>query len=455
MVISVISTGRQQVFTLLLTLTLLLIPLGAQAGPAIQHWTTSNGARVYFVPAPDLPMVDIRIVFDAGSARDRHLPGLALLTNSLLDAGSGDLDADQIATRFEQVGAIYSNDTYRDMAIIELRSLVEASLLNPAVQMAARLLSNPGFPDTGFERERQRQLVSVQERQQSPGDIASDAFMTAIYQGHPYGTPTVGTEDSLKKIQRSDVIDFHHRYYVGRNATVAIVGALDRAAAERLAWALVKDMKEGRAAPILPPITLHQAVAGEPSGTGRTIRIAHPSSQTHIMIGQPGMSRDDPDYFPLYVGNHALGGSGLVSRISEEIREKRGLSYSAYSYFSPMREQGPFTIGLQTRNDRAAEALRVARETLQKFILNGPTATELEESKKNITGGFPLRLSSNSKLVSMLAMIGFYQLPLDYLDTFSRKVEAVTIEDIRAAFGRRLQPSQMITVMVGGDSAAP
>jgi zinc protease len=443
---------------LLLFLAMLLLPLASQAGPTIQHWTTSNGARVYFVPAPDLPMVDVRMVFDAGSARDGQQPGLAQLSNSLLDSGSGDLDADQIATRFEQVGARFSTEAYRDMAIVELRSLIDPDLLNPAVQTAAQLLANPSFPQSSFDRETQRLLVTLQQRQQSPGDIADDAFMAAVYEGHPYATPTPGTEAGVKTIRRNDVVDFHRRYYVGRNATVAIVGALDRAAAERLSWALVKDMQDGRAAPLLSPVTLQPA---QSTGTGaaisksRTIVIEHPSTQTHILIGQAGMSRDDPDYFPLYVGNHTLGGSGLVSRISEEIREKRGLSYSAYSYFTPMRQQGPFTIGLQTRNDQTDEALKVARDTLQQFIQTGPTATELEESKQNITGGFPLRLSSNNKIVDMLALVGFYQLPLDYLDTFSTRVNAVTIDAIREAFARRLNPQQMITVRVGGSTAKP
>jgi zinc protease len=196
----------------------------------------------------------------------------------------------------------------------------------------------------------------------------------------------------------------------------------------------------------LPPIATPPAAA---DAAAHTVRIDYPTTQTHVLIGQPGISRDDPDYFPLYVGNHVLGGSGLVSRISEEIREKRGLSYSAYSYFTPMRQRGPFTIGLQTRNDQVEQALQVARDTLQKFIEEGPTARELEESKQNITGGFPLRLSSNKKIVGMLAMIGFYQLPIDYLDTFTTRVEAVTLEDIRDAFSRRIQPGNMVTVLVG------
>jgi zinc protease len=163
------------------------------------------------------------------------------------------------------------------------------------------------------------------------------------------------------------------------------------------------------------------------------------------------MKRGDPDYFALYVGNHMLGGSGLVARLAEEIREKRGLAYSTYSYFMPMREDGPYTFGLQTKNESAEEALTVLRETIAKFIKDGPTANELDASKKNITGGFPLRISSNKKIINYIGMIGFYQLPLNYLDTFNSKVQAVTIDDIKKAFQKRIHLDKMVTVMVGGN----
>ncbi|HEC18260.1 MAG TPA: insulinase family protein, partial [Gammaproteobacteria bacterium] len=180
------------------------------------------------------------------------------------------------------------------------------------------------------------------------------------------------------------------------------------------------------------------------------IRIPHPSAQTHILVGQPGMRRGDPDYFPLYVGNHMLGGSGLVARLAEEIREQRGLAYSTYSYFLPMRKKGPYTFGLQTKNESAEEALAVLRDTITRFIKEGPTAEELEASKKNITGGFPLRISSNKKIIDYIGMIGFYQLPMDYLDTFNERVMAVTLDDIKQAFQKRIHPDKMVTVMVGG-----
>lgn len=419
-----------------------LLPFAtAGAAPKIQHWQTDNGAAVYFVPAGELPMVDVQIVFDAGAARDGAKPGLARLTNALLDDGAGSLDADAIAERLEGAGAQLSTHSHRDMAVVGLRSLADPEFLDPAVETTALILRAPSFPAEALERERRRLLVALQSEQQSPGDIASKAFYRAIYRDHPYAGHPLGTPESLRGLGRADVRDYHKRYYVARNATIAVVGALERAQAEALVERLTGELPAGEAAPALPEV--------EPLQESRRIHEEHPSSQTHVRVGQPGMTRDDPDYFPLYVGNHVLGGSGLVSRISEEVREKRGLSYSAYSYFTPMRARGPYTLGLQTRNDQAPEALSVLRDTLKDFIEHGPTTEELEASKKNITGGFPLRLSSNSKIVNNLAMIGFYGLPLDYLDRFTARVEAVGLEGIRDAFRRRVHPERMVTVTVG------
>ncbi len=416
------------------------------AAPKIETWTTANGARVYFVPAPELPIVDVRIVFDAGSAKDGGKDGVAQLTSSLLGEGAGELNADQIAERFEGLGAQFGGDAQRDMAIVSLRSLTEPSLLDPALATLTTVLTQPSFPADALERERSRMLVSLQSEKESPGDIASKAFFAALYPDHPYGTPPLGTEESVKALSREDARAFYQRYYVARNATVAIVGALDRKGAERIADQVLGKLPAGEAAASVPAVPA--PVESKPQ------RINYPSEQTHILLGQPGITRDDPDYFPLYVGNHILGGSGLVSRISDEVREKRGLSYSAYSYFIPMRAAGPFTAGLQTRNNQAEQALAVLREVMQTFIEKGPAEKELIAAKKNITGGFALRLDSNSKIVDNLAMIGFYQLPLDYLDAFNQRVEAVTAAQIRDAFKRRVDPQRMTTVIVGGTVAA-
>ncbi|HSH29114.1 MAG TPA: pitrilysin family protein [Thiohalobacter sp.] len=415
--------------------------LPAQAMEPIQHWVTGNGARVYFVPAPELPMVDVRMVFDAGSARDDGHPGLAGLTNGLLDQGAGEMDADAIAERLESVGARLDTGSRRDMAWVGLRSLSSESHLQPALEVCRQVVAAPTFSERDFERERRRALVGLQQVQQQPGEVAERAFYAALYGEHPYATPSAGTIESVQALEREQLAAFHRRYYVARNAVVAIVGDLDRARAERLAADLTAELPAGEAAPALPAVDALAAAHLQ--------RIDHPSSQSHILMGQPGMRRGDADYFPLYVGNYVLGGGGLVSRISEEVREKRGLSYSAYSYFMPMARRGPFVLGLQTRNEQADAALQVLRETLANFVAEGPTEAEMEAARKHITGGFPLRIDSNSETLEYIAMIGFYGLPLDYLQRFNDRVAAVTRADVRDAFQRRVQPERMVTVIVG------
>ena len=182
-------------------------------------------------------------------------------------------------------------------------------------------------------------------------------------------------------------------------------------------------------------------------------RIAHPASQSHLLLGYPGIKRGDPDLFPLYVGNYILGGGGFVSRLTEEVREKRGLVYSVYSYFMPMAEAGPFQVGLQTKKDQAEDALKLVRETLGKFIQNGVTEAELKAAKANIIGGFPMRIDSNGKILDYLAVIGFYKLPLNYLDEYNSNVEKVTVAQIKDAFSRRLKPENFVTVIVGDPGA--
>jgi zinc protease len=415
----------------------------AQAMPAIQHWTTENGAGVYFVPAPELPMVDVRMVFAAGSSRDATLPGLAGLTNGLLDQGAAGLSADAIAERLDGLGAQLGSGSLRDMAWVSLRSLNDAEHFDPAFDLMVKVLSQPDFNQRDIDRERERTQVALRHSEQQPDDIAEYHFYADIYGKHPYASRPIGTEASLKRITRGDIKAFHDRYYVAANATIAIVGDIDRPGAERLARRLSAALPAGQPAAPLPAVAPLIKASEE--------HIFHPSTQTHVLMGAPGMDRNDPDFFPLYVGNHILGGSGLVSQLYEEVREKRGLSYSVYSAFMPMQKKGPFILGLQTRNDQLEEALGVLRETLQRFHDQGPTEKELVAAKKNITGGFALRIDSNSKIIEYLAVIGFYGLPLDYLETFNDKVMAVTREQIRDAFQRRVHPDVMATVIVGGN----
>jgi len=431
--------------SLLLAGVMLFTTATASATPKIEHWTLKNGARVYFVEARNLPMVTLNVVFDAGSARDpQGRNGLSMLTNHLLDDGTGVLDADAIAATFEGLGAEFGSSNDRDMAGASLRSLSDRALLDPALDLFARVLAAPSFPVASFERERRRALLGLKQAEASAGTVASKAFFAQLYKGHPYALPPDGSEAGLKALTRDDLAAFHARHYVGRNAVLALIGDIKLREAKALAERVLGGLPAGEAAPPLPKVA-------DVAPRVRAERVlAHPSTQTHLMIGEAGMARNDPDFYPLYLGNHVLGGSGLVSRLSQEVREQRGLSYSVYSYFLPLREPGPFLLGLQTKNSQRAEALSVVRRVLKEYTEKGPTPEELAAAKKNVTGGFPLRIDSNKKIAEYLTVIGFYGLPLTYLDDFIPRIEAVTAEQIRDAFRRRVHPEHMLTVVVGG-----
>ena len=429
------------VHTKIILFSTLCFAVSALASPEIEYWTTDKGADVYYVHAPELPMVDIQIVFDAGSTRDADSLGIAMLTNSLLAEGANGEDADTISNGFESLGAIYAADVGYDSASLQLRSLTETELLTEAIENFKKVISTPDFPNDALERKRSQMLIAIKAKEQSPGAIAKDAFMSAIYQSHPYGKPSEGDEASIKSIKREDIVSFYRKYYTAKNSMIAIVGAIDRKTAEQISEDIVNALQDGKKAVPLSKVNKLDV--------SKNIFIEYPSVQTHILVGQPGVKRGDADYFPLYVGNHILGGGGMVSRLFEEVREKRGLSYSAYSYFSPMRFKGPFIAGLQTKTDQSDEAISVVLENIKNYIELGPTEEELISAKKNIIGGFPLRVDSNSKILNYVVVVGYYKLPLDYLRTFNSNVEAVTIEHIKDAFKRRLTVDNLVTVKVG------
>lgn len=411
----------------------------------IKEWKTNNGARVLYVYAPALPMVDIQVVFDAGSIHNGNQPGLAKLTNSMLSHGAKlnnkVLTVEDISDRFDSVGARFGAGASKDNAEISLRTLTDDKWLEKSVMTMQAILNAPTFNKKELERVRKQFLISFEGRKQSPSTIASELFYKNLYKDHPYAIPAIGTEQSIKKISRKDIINFYEKYYVAKNALVTIVGDVGRKKAESLAEKIIGKLPAGNKATPLTDVKDLQSAA--------VIHHEFPSSQTHIIMGQPGIHRKDEDYFTLYVANHILGGSGFGSRIMEEIREKRGLAYSSYSYFVPMMKRGPFTLGMQTSNKQTDEALQVLKETLKDFIEKGPTEKELMHSKKNITGGFPLRIDSNSDISNYLSVIGFYHLPLSYLKDFNQRIEAVTLAQIKETLKRRIDPDKMVTVTVG------
>ena len=412
----------------------------AFATPQIQHWQAASGARVYFVEDHNLPMLDVAVNFPAGSAYDAaDKIGVAGLTHGLLDLGTETLSEDDIARRLADVGARLGGNFDNDRSGLSLRTLSSEPEREAALGILSEMLQRPVFPQTVLEREKKRLVASLREAETKPEFLAERAFGRAVFGFHPYGWQT-GVSD-VEKIRRAELLDFYRTHFSANAAVVALMGDVSRQQAEAIAQRLTVNLPPGGAASSLPPVV--------PGIAAQEERIAHPASQSHILIGVPGIARNDADYFPLYVGNYILGGGGFVSRLMNEVREKRGMAYSVYSYFMPLQQPGAFQIGLQTKKEQVEEALRVVRDTLQSFIRQGVTEKELLAAKQNIIYGFPLRIDSNGKILGYLSLIGFYNLPLTYLDDFPQQIERVTVSDINDAFRRRIDPAAMATVIVG------
>jgi zinc protease len=417
------------------------VSLAAKAGVQIQHWVAPSGARVYFVESHDLPILDIDASFAAGGVyAPAGKTGLAGLTHGLLDGGAGDLDEEAISARLSDIGARMGGSVDDDRAAVTLRTLSYPKEREAALDLMRLVMTQPAFPETVLAREKARTIAAIQEADTKPDAIAAKRFAAAIYPGHPYGASA--TAETVGRIGRDDLVAFHRDYYSAKRATVSIVGDVSREEAERIAQRLTESLPAGIPETPLPAVTLPKA---------ETVKVAHPATQSHIHVGLPAVKRGDPDYFALIVGNYTLGGGGFVSRLMKEVREKRGYAYSVYSYFAPKRLAGPFEIGLQTKREQAGDALKVASDVLAGFIKDGPTAAELAAAKKNLIDGMALRIDSNAKLLGHLSTIGFFGLPLTYLDDFPAKVAAVTAQDVREAFARHIKPEHLVTVIVAGD----
>ncbi|MFA6179495.1 MAG: pitrilysin family protein [Candidatus Methylopumilus sp.] len=432
---------NKMIKSLLLAAIVVLFSFQAQAGLKIQQWQTAEGSEVYFVENHDLPIMDISVNFAAGNARDEaSKAGVAGVTKYMMTLGAAGLTDEDISKRMADVGAVLGGELDADRASFKLRTLSSARERDQALDVFTKILHKPDFPQAVLEREKARIIAGLREAATQPESISSKAFMKALYGTHPYSIDE--EPETVVAIQQADLKKFYSTYYGAQGAVIALIGDMSRADAEQLAERISKGMPQVAAVAPLPAVTYPDQAKEE--------RIAHPASQSHILLGYPGVKRGDADYFPLYVGNYILGGGGFVSRLTEEVREKRGLVYSVYSYFMPMAQLGPFQVGLQTKRDQADAALKLVRETLVKFISDGVTEKELQAAKMNITGGFPLRLDSNGKILDYLAVIGFYKLPLTYLDDFNNQVNKVTAAQIKDAFNRRIKTDKMVTVVVGG-----
>ena len=415
----------------------------------IEKLDSYKGAQAYLVQTKALPMVDIEVSIDAG---DRYDPsgksGVADMVAGLMNYGArgdkGLLTEAQIADEIADLGANIGLSVGGERAILRIRSLSRKDLRDRAVQLAAAMLSAPSYDPKIVEREKQRTITSLREAETKPEFVLERRFKKSVYGNYPLAdSPSV---QSVSSVNVNDLKQFHKQFYRGDRMIVSIVGDVDRAQAAEIVQTLLKQIPQsGQPIAKLPDLQRSpiEALAQ------REIQIPFDSQQAHIAMGMTAVARNNPDYFPLLVGNYILGGGGFVSRLMSEVREKRGLAYSVFSYFAPGKENGIFQAGLQTKNDQAALALDVMSTTIAQFIADGPTPSELEAAKSNLIKGYPLRIDNNRKLLANVSSIAWNDLPLDTMDVWTKQVEAVTLEQVKASFQKYLAMDRMKIVVLG------
>jgi zinc protease len=435
--------------TILIGVLMLGFLSSAQAILPIEKLATHKGAKAYLVETKALPMVDIEVSIDAG---DRYDPpskiGLADMTADLMNYGArgdeGLLSEAQIADEIADLGANIGLSVSGERAILRIRTLSRKDLRDRAVQLAAIMLSAPTYDTNILAREKQRTITSLLEAETKPEYVLERRFKKMVYGDYPLAnTPSV---QSVRAITAEDLKQFHRRFYRGDRMIVSIVGDVDQAQANEIVQTLLKKIPQsGPAIAALPEL---QRSPVEPLSQ-REVQIPFDSQQAHIAMGMTAVARNNPDYFPLLVGNYVLGGGGFVSRLMSEVREKRGLAYSVFSYFAPGKDTGIFQAGLQTKGDQGSLALEVMSDTIAKFIADGPTVSELAAAKANLMNGYPLRIDNNRKLLDNVSSIVWNDLPLDTMETWTKQIEAVSLEQVTAAFQKYLAMDRMKIVVLG------
>lgn len=406
----------------------------------INHWVTPQGATVVFVPLTELPILDVMMLFPAGSAYDGDSFGVAQLTSQMIGQSTKTMDTQTIHEAFESVGAIFATAATKDYAAISLRTLTDSSVQKQAIQTLATVLKDTTFKATDFSREQSRLLTVIDSMGQSASSMASETFAMELYGVHPYGHPVYGTKPSVASLQVEALTTFYREHYHQSDAVLTLVGNISLREATTLADELLAQLPAQGKPRGIPPVNVIKS---------EVKNLAFPSSQTHVIWGMPIMTQGNPDYFAFSLGNHLLGASPLNSLLFDVIREKAGLAYNVGSGLVPMEQLGPFLIKLQTRNAQAAEAINLMKVTLQGFLTNPINVEKLKASKDNLKGQFLLGLASNADISNFVSTVAYYHLPWDYAEQYVSQIDAVTPEQIQAVFNKYVHPEEFSLTTVG------
>lgn len=411
----------------------------------IQRWHTDAGTQILLVERHDLPIVDYAVIFKgAGStAEPVGKSHIASPLAAMLLRGTKQLSEEQFTEKINDLASRTSGSSSFEYSLFSFRSLSQINHLQPTAQLFGQALATPRFDAEVLQRLQNQAVLSLKQAQSYPSFLTAREQTRLNYGNHPYGKSAYSNEASIRAVKMRDLQQFHRTHYAQNRAIVLIVGDIDRAGATRLVQqtlgALPRESKVQAATPVVPI---------------RGGQISHlpfdASEQTSISIGLPVLKYDDPDYFALLVGNYVLGGGGFDSRLMKVLRDQYGYTYGASSSLTAYEQAGPFNISLTTQRENSEKALQAAQQVLADFVAQGPTDAELKQAQDHITGSFPMNFDSNAKLLSVLVSIGLNQRPTDWLDTYNDKVRALTVDDIRRAWQKHIQPQKMNVVITGG-----
>lgn len=408
--------------------------------PKATVWKTRTGVPVWWVNRPQIPMLDVAVSFNAGSARDGVQFGVASMTQSLLDQGVTGLSARAIRQRLAAVGAQLSGELGRDQSIMFLRTRVQPQALESAWQILTAVVSQPTFPAHRLKLKKSERLALLMNQDEQPVAIAQKAFFKHLYSGHPYGHSTLGTQASIQRLDRQALVRFFKRYYVRENAMIVMVGAVTRTQAEVLAERIAAALRSGQQASKIP--VPHRMLKVQ------HVNIPFDSHQTTVLLGQLAADQHDPDLPTLMLGNHVFGG-GMDSVLFDAIRSKNGWAYSVHSQMFPLQASGPFLVMLQTQHAMPAKVVDVVQAELSQFIRKGPSSEQLERARVQFLGQLYRSLSTNRGLLRWVLNQAFYHHSINYLKEYIEKIRAVDIQSIQKVFAQHIDLPQRLWVMVG------
>lgn len=406
----------------------------------IESWQTPQGSKVLFVRKTQLPMFDLQVTFAAGSARDDGAGGLAQLTLGMMDEGTTELDALQIAQGFDHIGAEFTKSAERDTATISVRSLSDAPQRDKAVALLAQVLGQPLFAEDKLPQIKDQLTSWILRRQDYATVRANDLLYQHAFANHPYAANSIGSASSIDALTVADLRTFHQSAFSAGNAMITLVGDLSSEQARTIAVQVSAALPAG---PALSPLPVPSAFEPE------IYHLEHPSPQALLLFALPGVSVRHPDAPALTLANLILGGPGTNSRLFQELRSRRGLTYGARSALIQHPESGLWTFTTQVEGKYREATMELLEQLLQSFAEHGPSEQELENAKQKIRGNYLLGSVSNRQISDLLHHIGFNQLPLDSRQTFLDQVQALPLDQLKVVLKNHLKLDKLVQISVG------